>query len=197
MPEGLCVCELIPALTSTTRVILIMHSKEVGRPSNTGRFAALALDRCEVRLRGRPHAPLDTDGIEPDALLLYPDDELSEHPPIPLTELAGAAPTMLLVPDGTWGQARRMVRREPLLRAARRVTLPGGAEGPRIRRDVFPHRMSTLEAIAIALGVLESPALEAALRDLHRTVAERTLWARGALPEAAVRSGIPAGAKRW
>ena len=56
--------------------------------------------------------------------------------------------------------------------------------------------MSTLEAIAHALGILEGPAIAEALLDIHRLAVERTLWTKGRLARDLVWGGIPAGVAR-
>ena len=74
--------------------------------------------------------------------------------------------------------------------------LPDGPPSSyRLRAIGLPGRLSTLEAIARALGVLEGPAPEAALERALRLVVERTLWTRGCLPREAVEA-LPEGARR-
>ena len=58
-------------------------------------------------------------------------------------------------------------------------------------------RLSTFEAIARALCILEGeagPQIEAAMLAVFRVMVERTLWLRGALPDAEVTGGIPSAA---
>src|SRR4051812_2701705 len=71
-----CVCPLSPRLALDTRVVVVMHSREWRRGSNTGHFAQLALTNAEVRLHGLPDRPFDSGGIEPTApttLVLFPN----------------------------------------------------------------------------------------------------------------------------
>jgi hypothetical protein len=56
--------------------------------------------------------------------------------------------------------------------------------------------LSTLEAVAGALGVIEGPAVEAELARLFAAVVERTLWSRGSLPIERCTTGIPEAAVR-
>ncbi len=101
-----------------------------------------------------------------------------------------------MVADGTWRQTTRMVRRDPTLSRLPRIRLP---EGPpsryRLRTHPDPARVSTLEAIARALGVLEGADVQRRLEALFDIMVERTLWTRGELPEPEVSGGIPD--KRW
>ncbi len=65
----------------------------------------------------------------------------------------------------------------------------------RLRRPPGPGRLATLEALALALGVLEDAAVADALMRVYRIMTERTLWTNGRLTAAEVTGGIPAGAR--
>jgi DTW domain-containing protein YfiP len=95
------------------------------------------------------------------------------HGAKPLTpELVAALPSppALVVPDGIWRQAGRMVKRLPLLAAAAKVALPARAFArSALRRNRPGHRMSTYEAVA------------GPLLDFYRRAADRMLLARGKL----------------
>jgi DTW domain-containing protein YfiP len=184
--------------------VLIIHQLEARKPTNTGAIAARCLPNSAVVYRGRPAggdgeagspapalAPppsLWPDGAQP--LLLYPHEEAT-----PLEAWRGhASPLALLVPDGTWRQAART--RARLARGIPCVALPGArADGTRLRTPAHPERLATLEAVALALGILEGAAVEQSLMRVFRTMTERTLWTKGRLPAAEVTGGIPEGAR--
>ena len=91
-----------------------------------------------------------------------------------------APPYTLIVPDGSWRQASKMGQREEALRHVQRVKLAAGAPSRyRLRRETKPEGLATLEAIARALGVLESHAVEDALLAVFDLMVERTLRSRG------------------
>ena len=120
----------------------------------------------------------------------------------PLSEFGGGdAPTTLIVPDGTWSQAARAFSRLGRALALPCVTLSHGADagasgaGGRLRTPTRPGRLATLEALALALGVLEGPAIEEELLRVFRVMTDRTLWTNGRLPRDAVAGGVPAGAR--
>ncbi len=181
MHVGLCICQEIPRYTLATRLILVMHRREQHKPTATGPLALEALVNSELRIHGHRDRPLDCSDLDtPDrrTFLLYPGDDaqvlsksLLEHDSRPVT---------LVVPDGNWGQAARMGRRLPGLGHTEMVRLP---EGPPtawgIRREHHPQGLATFEAIARALGIIESPAVQAGLEELFRLMVERTLRARG------------------
>ena len=112
----------------------------------------------------------------------------------PLTpELVASLPSppALVVPDGNWRQAGRMVKRLPLLAGAVKVALPARAfAGAALRRNRPGHRMSTYEAVAQALGVLEGEAVAGPLLDFYRRATDRMLLVRGKLKSGDVYGGL-------
>jgi DTW domain-containing protein YfiP len=64
----------------------------------------------------------------------------------------------LIVPDGSWPQVRRAVRREPALARLPRVSLPPGPPPlHRLRDHPDATYLATFEAVTRALEVLEAP----------------------------------------
>jgi DTW domain-containing protein YfiP len=143
-----------------TRFLLLQHVVEIGKKSNTGRVAALALTNATLLTYGLPGAALDTDLLsEPGTWLLFPDG-----PPAPPD---APAPRQLVVLDGNWSQARRMTQRLPALRTLPRLVLPPPAPGMlKLREPSHPSGMSTLDAIARAVALLEGPEVAAPLERL-------------------------------
>src|SRR5207245_977686 len=85
-------------------------------------------------------------------------------------------PLTLLVPDGNWNQAKNMMRRVPMLRRAHPVRLAGpNFEHYCLRRNVCSDRMSTFEAIAQALGIIETQATQDRLLDFFRQILARVV----------------------
>jgi DTW domain-containing protein YfiP len=197
--RSLCFCEWIPRLELPTRLIVVMHTAEEVLTTNTARLAVKALTNSEIRVRGRKDRPMSWAGlVEADrpSLLLYPSPHAVELNADLVASLAG--PVNLIVPDGSWRQTRNMVRREAGLAGIPHVKLPPGP--PSIYRlRLQPHAKSfcTLEAIARALGILESLEVQERLESLLGVMVERTLWSRGMLAaEACTTAGIPAAAFR-
>jgi DTW domain-containing protein YfiP len=160
--------------------VLVRHASEIPRLTNTGLWAALALRGSEVRDHGLQGSPLDLEDLAaPGTVLLFP----SPHPPDP----AATRPRRLVVPDGTWSQARRMVQRIPALRTMPRLTLPALVAPPdaaRLRRPTIAGGMSTIEAIAAALRFLGEPEPARQLEALHEAGRERAMRLRGTWTEA-------------
>ena len=181
MHEHLCICRSIPRYELATRLILVMHRREEKKTTATGPLAVESFTNSELRIHGHQDRPLDFSDLNvPDrrTLFLYPGDDV----PILSRSLLDqdSRPVTLVVPDGTWGQAAKMGRRLPGLEHAEMVRLP---EGPLtqwgIRKENHLHCLATFEAIARALGIIESPAVQAGMEDLFRLMVQRTLQTRG------------------
>lgn len=150
-PSSLCLCALIPALDSRTQVLILQHFSETSHALNTARLAALGLHNAELREGERFED--DSDGALP-SYLLFPGEDT-----VPIESLAGTTqPVRLIVPDGTWRKARKILHVNPWLATLPRVALPEGLSSRyRLRKAPMPGALSTIEAIVAALDVLESP----------------------------------------
>ena len=193
----LCFCEFIPQINLQTRVIVMMHRDEEVLTSNTARLATKALTNSEIRVRGRKDELVSSVGIVEDgrhSLLLYPSPRSVELNADYLARLN--EPVTLVVPDGNWRQAQRAVRREPALAGLPHVRLPDGLPSEyRLRAQPNEHCLCTLEAIARAIGLLESREAQSQLEVVLRVLVERTLWSRGLLStERCITAGIPVAA---
>src|SRR4051794_3750249 len=178
----LCLCGDIVPLSLDTRVTLYMHWRERWRPTNTGWLACLALPNSEIRLRGAREQELRPAEKVPlqNALLLFPSPDAVELTPEWLAYQP--RPVTLVVPDGTWNQAKKVRYRESGLAGIPNVKLPVGAPSCyRLRRSPHVQNLSTLEAIARALGVIEGREVQAALESLFLKMVERRLWSMGHL----------------
>ena len=129
-----------------------------------------------------------------ETLLLFPHAEAR-----PLEDWRGAArPITLVVPDGTWRQAKKARRRVAGLSDLPCVSLPAaGPSAYRLRHAARPNRLATIEAIARALQILEGPAdgdeIQRRLDHIFRVMVDRTLWTNGRIGTDAVTGGIPPG----
>jgi DTW domain-containing protein YfiP len=193
----LCACQLLAPMEVATHVLLVTHKLENIKATNTGHLAVQCLKGARLCLRGREALPDDpvTWTTEQTPLLLFPCKDA-----IPLdawrADHAAKAIT-LIVPDGTWRQTNRVRRRVPGLAAIQAVSLTSTqASNYRLRRTHVGSRLATFEAIALALGILEGPAIEAHLLHVFRAIVDRALWSNGRLSTEEVTGGIPAGARQ-
>jgi DTW domain-containing protein YfiP len=190
MHRTLCICALIPRIETRTRLLLILHQLEDRKPTNTGRLAARCLTNSAVSTRaGRPPAEL-WEGTEP--VLLFPHAEAR-----PLESWRDSSrPITLVVPDGTWRQANKARRRVEGLDALPCAALPPVVRSSyRLRHDRRPDRVSTIEAVALALRILEGPSAAEPLELIFRIMVDRTLWTNGRIASGEVTGGIPAGVR--
>jgi DTW domain-containing protein YfiP len=174
-------CDSIPRIELHTRICLVVHHRELTRSSNTGLLALRALVNSEMRVRGETKDTLDLSDLLTSryrTFLLYPSDNAIELDEKLIAQ--ETTPIQLIVPDGTWRQARKVHYRHPELKNVQRVkmSMPNSLIF-QLRAQYKPERMVTLQAIAQGLGIIEGEAVESQLLKLYRTKVERTLSGRG------------------
>lgn len=176
-----CVCAHLPRLDLRTRLVLVLHRYEARKPTNTGQLAARCLVNSEVVVRGHegePSAPIVfDDAVQP--VFLFPHEDAR-----PLADVVALGkPIVLVVPDGTWRQARKVRARVPGLATIPCVTVPVGAPTQyRLRAERRENGLATIEAIARALEVTDGPAVREALEGVFDHMVTRTLFTRGTAP---------------
>lgn len=150
-PLADCVCASIPVIRNRTDVLLLQHRRERFHPFNTARLVRRSLSnstflvdhtrRLAERLELKPHAGL-----------LFPGSDATLLADLP----ADRRPEQLVIVDGTWHQAKTLVRDIPALRALPQFRLaPAAPSRYRIRREPTAQSLSTVEAVVAALRVLE------------------------------------------
>jgi DTW domain-containing protein YfiP len=177
----LCMCAELPRLDLRTKISLVIHHRELSRSSNTGLLAHQSLVNSEMRVRGESREALDLSDLpSPDyrSLVLYPSADALELD----WELVcrDPRPIQLIVPDGTWRQARKIHSRHPELKDVPRVKISASNHATfQLRAQSRPERMATLQAIACALRIIEGDLVAAQLMKLYHARVDRTLRARG------------------
>ncbi len=137
---------------STTRVVFLQHPREARVPISTCRMAHLSLPGSSLYVTNDPdhHAALAGLLAEPDTHLLFPAADATD------VDALVRPPRTLVVVDGTWANARKLVGRSALLRGLPRLAFhPDFASNYRIRREPAEHCLSTIEATAHVLERLE------------------------------------------
>ena len=170
-PASVCLCSALVKVTTRTRVVILQHPRESDVPINTARIAERALPNSELHVgvefaESRGVRKAISNPLAP-AILLYPApgarDLAKEPPPGPVT---------LVVIDGTWWQAQKLFKKNPFLAGLPCYSLePEVPSRYRIRREPAAHCVSTIEALTLALGVLEGPPAEGAEAPGDRGVA--------------------------
>lgn len=187
----LCLCAQAPRIATRTSLLLVVHVHDLGRTSNTARLLTLAVRDTTLVGHGGREAIADMASHVPAGatpVVLFPGRGARELTP----ELVASLPPSLalVVPDGNWKQAARMVKRLPLLAGAVKVALPTRAfDGSALRRN-RPGRMSTYEAVTQALGAIEGEEVAGPLLDFYRRATDRMLLVRGKLKPGDVYGGL-------
>ncbi len=169
-PTPYCVCAHIQRVEHKTQVLVLQHPDEHKHPLNTARLAVLGLARAECWVGVEfPMLAQRLASVRTPVLLFpgpqarTPRDWLEQNvvnPKAPAATTAPSssshAPDLLIVPDGTWRQAGRLVRGNPVLDELPRLALEAGEPSRyRVRRAERDAAVSTIEAIVRTLAVLE------------------------------------------
>ena len=157
-PIALCYCNELVAVENTTRIYIAQHPKEQFHPLNTARIVERSLtNSCRVVAHtDRLGEALVRAGLSSDAAVLYPSADAELLDDIEPTKF----PREILILDGTWHQAKTLLRDVPLLAKMRRVRfireLPSEYQ---IRKEPKKEYLSTVESVHHVLSCLE-PATE-------------------------------------
>jgi len=154
-PLVACYCAHVEPIETKTRIVVLQHPRERNKAIGTARIAALCLPALEIVVGvdfeqdERTRALLD-DPARP-AVLLYPSPgarDLATDPP--------EGPVTLVVLDGTWNQAKSLLKHNAWLERLPRVAFdPARPSEYRIRREPREDYVSTIEAVMHALARLE------------------------------------------
>lgn len=178
-----CMCHLIPQFTLKTKIALVVHAKELKRPTNTGRLAVKALTNSVMKIRGNVKEPLDLTELLNDeyrSLLFYPCEDSIELTKEFINQ--SDKPIQLIVPDGNWRQASKVHHRHKELSHLPRVMISAKNTSTLfMRAENTPEGMATLQAIAHALRIIEGEEIYEKLIAVYNEKLTRTLKARGLL----------------
>ncbi|XP_068660663.1 tRNA-uridine aminocarboxypropyltransferase A [Aristolochia californica] len=174
-PINVCICSELPCepISTSTQIVILQHPHELRHKLSTGPVLPLCLRRCQTlvgrRLRPRSCPLLDS---QPRAIFLFPTID-PKFPSMLLEDFISSfrnEPSgddlILILFDGTWRHAKEMVTasRDFLGNFAVQVSLgfDSGVEGGSIfdnelilRKEPFGGCMSTIEAVARALKLIE------------------------------------------
>ena len=179
----ICICPILPTVTTRTEVLILRHIYEAQRPSNTGRLVALAMPNSRIIPCGGGTriglSPIDDEFLRvPGTWLLWPDGTGTQPE---ISDLA--TPDRVVVIDATWQQARRLYSSMPVLRALPRLVLPAPIRcRDRLREQHRSDGMSTLETVAAAVAKIEGAESARPLEILYDEVVRRTIslrWGQG------------------
>lgn len=166
---AVCDCAEIRQIRPDFRVVLLQHPKERKNTIGTARLTHLCLGNSKLipgtEFASDPQVNALLDDPTHFSVLLFPGEEslnLSEDPNAfaRLPEAVGKKLTVFVI-DGTWPQAKGMVRKTPRLAALPRVCFtPDLPSQYKVRRQPNRYCLSTIEAVHRLIGILE-PARDA------------------------------------
>jgi DTW domain-containing protein YfiP len=171
MHTQVCICDGLVPIAPSVEILIIRHWKERRKPSNTARLAALAIPSLRILDYGAPGAVWDQNVLDlHDAALIFPD------PSAPTLQ----TPKRVIVVDGSWAQARKLVNKIPGLRSLPRFQIsPPDTPRVRLRTPPRPGCVSTIEAIAAVLDETEGPGAGDPLRALFDAAVNAATFIRG------------------
>lgn len=178
-PLVVCWCAHLRPRATRNAVLFLQHPREEGVAIGTARMAGLSLLGSELEVgvdfsRSRVLARALADAERP-AVLLFPGPgarDLEHDPP--------RGPVRLVVIDGTWPQAKKIVRTNPALEALPRYTFtPRAPSAYTIRREPEEGFVSTIESLALVLSLLEGdPSFaDTLVAPFHAMVAQQVRYA--------------------
>lgn len=151
-PKAVCWCHAVTPIESRTHVVFIQHPREAKVPISTCRMAHLSLPNSELHVTttavGIP--ALERLCTEPGVAVLFPSENATD------VSALSEPPKKLIVVDGTWSNAKKVVEKCPLLSTLPRLKFfPDKPGNYRIRKEPEAHCLATIEATAFVLERLE------------------------------------------
>ena len=177
---AMCFCDIIKPVETKTKISVILHLKEYFLTSNTGRIANLCLSNSDYYIRGKIDQPIEAEYSEDgkyQPYYLYPSDDAEILNDEFLKKQT--KPIHLIVPDATWRQVKKFHKREPTLVGIPHLKLPSTGESIyELRKQKNEEGLCTIEAIAQAIGIIESQSVKDHLLEVLITMNDRVMQAR-------------------
>ena len=155
-----CLCSTLKVLNNQTHLIILQHPSEQKHPLNTVRIMKKSFQKISLLVGEDFSSDLKLNTVLADSskycALLYPEADatiLNSCAPVPHI-------TDLIIIDGTWRKAKKIYGLSQNLKHLPKLRLiPEQQTDYRIRKSTNENALSTLEAAASALMILE-PRLE-------------------------------------
>lgn len=146
-----CVCDQLPKLGSSIHLALLMHENEQHRETNTGQWLLKSLPSSTSRHIWQRKAPCPKlltllEDTNNQAYLLFPSEESIAVEAADLQAKKNHKTPLFIVLDGTWQEAKKMLRKSPWLQSIplAHVT-PSKASNYQLRRNQEEGHLCTLE----------------------------------------------------
>lgn len=152
-PQAVCWCGQLTRLESRIHTVFLQHPRETKVAIGTARMAHLSLPNSELHqgVDFQAHARVRELAAQEGTALLFPGPTSI----LPHT-LVDTPPKNLIVVDGTWALAGKIIHVNPFFKALPRIGLvPPRPSNYRIRKEPSDECVSTIEAVVHVLGALE------------------------------------------
>ena len=161
MGDFACMCAWRPQADSDVEFVLLMHRKELFKPTNTGRLIVDVFPGTSAFLWNRLEAPEELENILKDpnrsCFVVFPADGTENCTRHVVQEIPPSAKkTTLILLDGTWKQCSRMIGLSRWLDDVPCLSLPESlVRSYAVRDSGRDHRFSTAEAAISCLRLAQ------------------------------------------
>lgn len=153
-----CFCQELPQVESLSNINFIVHHRESHLSSNTAWPGHLVLKNSSFVQRGLPDRPLREEDfcLQGNSYVLFPSEHATAVDEQVAQKILAKGKFELFVPDGTWQQAQRMVKREKLLHGLPHLIVNTKRISKyQLRKQPSEGRLCTLEAVIELLKFFE------------------------------------------
>ncbi|MBS1985857.1 MAG: DTW domain-containing protein [Bdellovibrionales bacterium] len=192
-PQITCYCSVLQPIPSRPRIVVLMHPLEARHPVGTGRMAHQCLTNSELIIginfthHRRVRELLNDPQLYP--MVLFPGPTSVNLTALNLDQRQALIPAdrepVIIVLDGTWHLAKKMLHRSPNLQKIPRLCFtPDRLSEFTVRKQPHAQCFSTIEAIHELLSLFHGPgpAPHDVLIESFRSMVSRQLSFKGTGP---------------
>ncbi|MGB3368491.1 MAG: tRNA-uridine aminocarboxypropyltransferase [Acidaminobacteraceae bacterium] len=166
-----CICNFVPIIDSDVKFILLTHSNELKKRTNTGILIEKSMENTSIIewIRKEPSKELlDIINSELQVYILYPETDFvntSKEESIVSNSLDRLdnkesentnKEKYIIILDGTWQEAQKMYNRSEYLKSIKRISLnPDSFSDYKLRRKKDDNHLCTVEAAIITLQMFD------------------------------------------
>ncbi len=168
--KGHCLCDYDIDLEATVEFWLLTHENEFSRTNNTGRLIENAFKSTRTFCWSRTEPPLEMIDLmkEYDVYLVFSDDREEEKQKVKDYKVSNKKTAFLLL-DGTWKEARKMLRKSPYLDSLPIVALnPKDVSSYDLRRNHDEGHLCTVEVAIALLDLVDAKSQASALTEYFK-----------------------------
>jgi DTW domain-containing protein YfiP len=152
-PLNRCLCHTLTNIDNLWPVHILQHNNESKHPLGTAKIAQLSLRQCQIHISKvtADHERFIAPILSSKPLLIFPSENSCE-----LESIDTETSRPLIFLDATWRKAKRMYLESELLQSLPTAHLNvSNPPAYKIRKSPNPNALSTIEAIAATLQLLE------------------------------------------